>query len=265
LAEVPNVFSSELRVQLGLLNHVLAPDPAQPAKKSIFGPSARQAGDSSDIIQASKPRAIASEIVEDLLLEYADNKPMSEVGWGRVDEASLLKLMPIRISAFNLEKRTPAFARPARSNLLSHILDTLDQAAIDAPKRGALGPTKTRLVYISGHDSDLAGIGGLLGLHWTADGRTDDTPPDSQIVFELWRNPDTKQDTVRIRYHAQTLAQLRASSSLIGASTPDEVQLVPTGCAAIVGCPWNLFYKAAQERLSSAHVKRKLTPSQIAR
>jgi alpha,alpha-trehalase len=263
LAEVPNVFSSELRVQLELLNHVLAPDPAQPAKRSIFGSSVQQAGDSSDIVEASKPRSIASEIVEDLLLEYADNKPMSEVGWGRVDKASLQRLMPIRIAAFNLEKRTPAFARVARANLLSHILDTLDQAATDTPIRGAFGPTKIRLVYISGHDSDLAGIGGLLGLHWTADGRTDDTPPDSQIVFELWRNSGTKQNTVRMLYRAQTLDQLRAASSLIGANAPDEVQLAPMGCAATVGCPWNLFYKVAQERLSSDHVKGELTPVQI--
>jgi len=110
--------------------------------------------------------------VEDLLLEYTDGKPMSEVGWGRVDEATLRELLPIRISAFNLEKRTPYFARIASSNLLAHILKTLDQAASGTGIPGAFGPSGARLVYISGHAADLAGIGGLLGLNWTADGRT---------------------------------------------------------------------------------------------
>jgi 4-phytase/acid phosphatase len=186
------------------------------------------------------------------------------VGWGRVDEATLQKLMPIRIAAFNLENRTAFFARAARSNILAHILNTLDQAASNVATPGALGPPNTRLVYISGHDSDLAGISGLLGLHWTADGRGDDTPPDSQIIFELWRSSGANQYTVRIRYRAQTLNQLREASPLTLAHPPDEVLLSLTGCMSAKACPWNVFHEAAKNRLSFTYVKSDLTPSQIA-
>jgi hypothetical protein len=71
-----------------------------------------------------------------------------------------------------------------------------------------------------GHDSDLAGISGLLGLHGTTDGLTDDTPPDSQIVFELWQRDGGTQDVLRIRYRGQTLDQLRTASLLIYPQTP---------------------------------------------
>ncbi len=191
-AEPQTVFSPESHAQLKLLSHILAPEPAHPAEKSIFGPSDKPPVDSTDIIAASRPRSIASEIVEDLLLEYLDDKPLAQVGWGRVDESTLRKLLPIRIATFNLEKRTPFFARMASSNMLDHILQTLDQAASKVVIPGALGSPDTRLVYISGHDNDLAGIGGLLGLHWTADGNTDGTPPDSQIAFELWQRPGSR-------------------------------------------------------------------------
>jgi 4-phytase/acid phosphatase len=143
-------------------------------------------------------------------------------------------------------------------------LNTLDQAASIVTTPGALGPTNARLVYISGHDSDLAGIGGLLGLHWTADGRTDDTPPDSQIVFELWRGSGTSPYTLRIRYRAQTLDQIRAASPLTLAHPPDEVLLTPTGCTSAIGCPWKIFLQSAAKRLSFTYVRPDLTPSQVA-
>jgi 4-phytase/acid phosphatase len=170
--------------------------------------------------------------VEDLLLEYLDDKPLAKVGWGRVDEPTLRQLLPIRVAAFNLEKRTPFFAKTATSNLLAHILETLYQTASNVATPGALGSPGNRLVYISGHDSDLTGIGGLLGLHWTADGDHDDTPPDSQIVFELWKRVGSGRYTIRIRYRAQTLDQLRDASVLTSANPPAEVLLTPTGCTA---------------------------------
>jgi len=264
LAETQNVFSPESHTQLELLVHILAPDPVHPAEKSIFGPSDQPPADPADIIAASRPRSIASEIVEDLLLEYLDDKPLTKVGWGRVDESTLRQLMPIRVAAFNLEKRTPFFAKTATSNLLAHLLETLDQAASKVATPGALGSPGNRLVYISGHDGDLTGIGGLLGLHWTADGDHDDTPPDSQIVFELWKRAGSGRYTIRIRYRAQTLDQLRDASVLTSANPPAEVLLTPTGCTAPIGCPFRVFRKVAISRLDPAYVRASLTQSQVA-
>lgn len=264
LADSPNVFSAESRAQLDLVTHILAPEPAHPAEKSIFGPSDQPPVDPTDVIAASRPRSVASEIVEDLLLEYLDDKPLAQVGWGRLDEDTLRKLMLIRVAAFNVEKRTPFFAKTAASNILAHILETLDQAASNVATPGAFGSPGTRLVYISGHDGDLVGMSGLLGLHWTADGSTDDTPPDSQIAFELWQHPGSVRYTIRIRYRAQTLDQLRNASTLTSANPPAEVLLTPTGCTSTENCPFHVFRKAAINRLDAAYVKDALMPSQAA-
>lgn len=253
----PEAFLS-LAANPGLqeLAQILAPDPAHPAAKPLLGDP--------------RPLATASPLIEDFLLEYTDGKPMTEVGWGRVDLPTLLRLMPLYIKGFDLVTRTPLAARTRGSNLVAHILDTLEQAAQPAPAQpaaqvpGAFGPAGARLVYIGGHDSDLSRIGGLFDLHWTVGGVTDDTPPDSQIVFELWQNAKSKQYTVRLFYRAQTYDQLRSGQALSLASPPVEVDLTLPGCRAGQPCPFAAFDRAAHALLDPAYIKPDLLPVQIA-
>jgi 4-phytase/acid phosphatase len=235
------------------LDNILAPDPAHPAAKPILGDA--------------RPLAAAPSLIEDFLLEYVDGKPMPEVGWGRVDKPTLLHLMPLYIKGFDFVIRTPLSARSRGSNLAAHILDTLEQAAQTqpaAPVDGAFCPAGTRLVYIGGHDSDLSRLGGLFSLHWNASGVTDDTPPDSQIVFELWQSSKSKQYTVRLFYRAQSYDQLRSGQALTLASPPVEFDLVPPGCRAGQPCPFAVFDKVARSLLDPAYIKPGLLPTQIA-
>jgi len=248
-------FSLAENPELKEFAHILVPESAHPAAMPV--------------LDASKPLATASSLVEDILLEYVDNKPMSEVGWGRVDEIALRRLMPLNAKG-NALVRAPLSARTHASNLVAHILDTLEQAAPQAQTRqatlvpGALGPVGARLVYISGHDSNLTYVGGLLGLHWNVEGVADDTPPDSQIVFELWQNPKSKQYSVRLLYRAQTLNQLRTGQVLTLANRPAEVNLTPPGCHASQPCSFAAFDKATHALLDPAYVKHDLLPTQIA-
>ena len=232
--------------------HVLAPDPARPPAHPI--------------LSQPRPLTVASGMVEDLLLEFLDDKPMSQVGWGRVDEAMLRRLMPLHTRQFTLSTRTPLVARIEGSNMMAHILDTLEQAARPdgKPVAEALGPVGTRMVYISGHDSNLCYIGGLLGVHWTAEGLTDDTPPDSEIVFELWQNKKTMQSTVRLLYRAQTIGQLRSAAALTRAHPPIQVPLTPPGCAEGQPCPFISFDYAAHTRMNPAYGKADLLPTHVA-
>jgi 4-phytase/acid phosphatase len=153
---------------------------------------------------------------------------------------------------------------------VAHILDTLEQAAQPEqthpalPVPGAVGPVGARLVYIGGHDSDQSRIGGLFNLHWNVGGVTDDTPPDSQIVFELWQNSKSKQYTVRLFYRAQTYDQLRSAQALTLASPPVEVDLVPPGCRAGQPCSFAAFDQAARSLLDPAYIKPNLLPTQLA-
>jgi 4-phytase/acid phosphatase len=233
--------------------NILAPDPAHPAAKPI--------------LDDPKPLSGASSMVEDILLEYVDDKPMQEVGWGRVDAATLHRLMPLHTKQFTFSTRLPLTARTQGSNLMAHILDTLEQAAQQAqaedakPVPGAIGPVGTHLVYISGHDSNLCYIGGLLGLHWTVDGLTDDTPPDSQIAFELWQNPKSKQYSVQVHFRAQSNEQLRSAEALSTANPPADVKLTPPGCHGAQTCSFSAFDTAAHGLLDPSYVKPDLLPT----
>lgn len=255
---------------LNLLAHILAPDPAHPAADPILAkPVDFKPGEWG--VSARGPLMTASTLIEDLELEYVDAKPLSDVGWGRVDAATLHRLLPLHVKAFGLGLRTPLFARAEGSNLLVHVLDTLLQATngpigdpVPPEVVGAIGPPGAKLVYISGHDSNLFTLGGLLGLHWTADGRSDDTPPDSQLVFELWQRPGVKDYDVHIRYRGQTLAQLRSAEELTLQHRPDEVELTPTGCVVHHPCPLSMFVRAARQRLDPGFVKPDLVTTQIA-
>jgi 4-phytase/acid phosphatase len=257
LGNDPDAFFSLARnPELKELAYVLAPDPAHPAAKPILADP--------------RPLAAMSSLIEDFLLEYTDGKPMQEVGWGRVDKAVLYRLMPVYVRRFDLAVRTTLAARTQGSNLVAHILDTLEQAAQPAQTQtgqavqGALGPVGARLVYLGGHDSDLSRIGGLFDQHWSVDGLADDTPPDSQIVFELWQSVKTKQYSVRMFYRAQTLDQLRSGQALTLAGPPAEVSLTPPGCRGGELCPFAAFDKAARAVLDPAYIKPGPLPTQIA-
>jgi len=153
-----------------------------------------------------------SMLKETLLLEGCEIIALSDP-----DEAALRRLIPLHTKGFNYITRTPLAARVRGSNLMAHILDTLQQAAQSQQAKavpGALGPVGARVVYISGHDGNLCNLGSILNLHWEADGIVDDTPPDSQIVFELWQNLKSKQYSVRLLFRAQTLNQLRTLQAL---------------------------------------------------
>ena len=253
-------FSLAMNPELKELAYVLAPDPAHPAAKPI--------------LDDPRPLAAMSSLIEDFLLEYTDGKPMAEVGWGRVDRAALHRLMPLYVKGFDLATRTTLTARTRGSNLTAHILDSLEQAAQAAQTQdsqavphavsGAFGPADARLVYLGGHDSDLSFIGSLFGLHWSVEGIGDDTPPDSQIVFELWQSEKSKQYSVRMFYRAQTLDQLRSGQKLTLADPPAEVSLTPPGCRGGEICPFAAFDKAARAVLDPAYIKPGLLATQIA-
>jgi len=135
---------------------------------------------------------------------------------------------------------------------------------IHSENPGAIGPPQTKLVYLSGHDSNIFTLGGLLGLHWRADSRSDDTPPDSQLAFELWQQPGHADYNIRIVYRAQTLAQLRSAETLSLEHPPAEVVLTPTGCVAHKPCQLATFLAAAARAIDPAFVKPDLVPVTLA-
>lgn len=146
--------------------------------------------------------AIASSMAEIFLLEYGQ-WPGASAGWGQVDAHVLREVLPVHTSVFNTVNRAPEVARFKGASLLSEMAAALDGTHRDQRCNAA------SLVVFVGHDTNIANVGGLLGVHWQLPGYPDDaTPPGSALMLELWDNGAAKE--VRIRFFAQEPEALHA-------------------------------------------------------
>ncbi|WP_162539577.1 histidine-type phosphatase [Granulicella sp. WH15] len=218
--------------------------PAQMPATMLVGATtvaARGNGKGDHLVELQGPLPQASSFSEDLLLEYADGMPMAQVGWGNVDQAQLSRFLELHSDYFELIHRTPALARIEASNMLTHIVRTLQQEVEQKPVADAIGPVGSKLVMLVGHDTNLAGVASLLGVHWMLDGRVDDTPPGTELAFELWQSADGTY-SVRVRAAMQTLQQMRDMQTLTLAAPPAHKMLNLPGCSAKAdACGWEKF------------------------
>ena len=198
--------------------------------------------------------ALASSFAEDFLLEYTEGMPISEVGWGKVNEAQIRRFMELHTESSGFSHRTQANARIEASNMLFHITLTLKQGAEEKPDDGAIGPRKSKLVILVGHDSNISAVAGLLGLHWNLDGRKDDTPPGTELAFELWKSPNGT-DVVRVSVTMQTLKQMRGNDDLTPTSPPAHQVLTMEGCGGESGeCRYEDFIRLADSVVDQSSV-----------
>jgi 4-phytase/acid phosphatase len=187
--------------------------------------------------------AQASSFAENFLLEYAEGLPGNQIGWGNVNERQLRRFLWLHSDYFNLMHRTPKLARIEASNMLFHIACTLEQGVEQRPVANAVGPVNSKVVILAGHDTNIAAIAALLGLHWTLDGRSDDTPPGTELSFELWQN-DHGAWSVRVTVAMQTLNQLRTLQDLTPAAPPAHETLSVERCGAETdSCAWDEFLR----------------------
>jgi 4-phytase/acid phosphatase len=142
----------------------------------------------------------ASTAAQILLLEYADGKPMKEIGWGRATPSDVTALSEFHALEFAILARPKPIAAANLAALLPPMMDVL----------AGNGP---RLLMISGHDTNVANLGGMLGVHWRVPGfAADDPAPGGAIILE--RVKDTRGNAyVRAFYRAQTLDQIRTVSA----------------------------------------------------
>jgi 4-phytase/acid phosphatase len=159
----------------------------------------------------------ASTASQILLLEYAEGKPMTEVGWGRASPSDIAALSAFHALEFRLLARPP---HVAAANLagIAPIL-----------REGLIG--SARVTLVSGHDTNVANLGGLLDIHWQVPGiAADDPAPGGAIVLERLR--DAKGALyVRALYRSATLAQIRSAAPL-GPEAPYRTVLAIPGCNA---------------------------------
>lgn len=231
----PSAVAAAYHAQLAELDRVLAGCGASTVdskRTSIFDvPAAVVAGNGDHIAEMRGPLNTASTLAEIFLLEYTDGKDAKDVGWGCVDGAKLRELIDLHTAASELAQRTEAIAAPQSAALLKAIALSLQQAVAGHAVPGAEGRPGDKLLLLVGHDTNLSNLSGALHLDWLLDGRRDDTPPGSALIFELWRKDGTAQYQVRTYFTAQTLEQMRNATVLSEEHAPARVPVFVPGCS----------------------------------
>ncbi|MGO9589880.1 MAG: histidine-type phosphatase [Candidatus Acidiferrales bacterium] len=209
-------------------------------------------------VDLTEPFSAGSTLSEDLLLEYADGMRGTDLGWGRLTKENLFRALELHSVESDLVRRTPYLARARGSNLLAHVLESIEQAATGKSLPGALGHPGDRVLILCGHDTNLSNISGILGLSWHLEGyRPDDTPPGGALVFSLWRDPDSGQDFVRTQFVAQTLDQMRNVVRLTISHPPGEEDVSIPGCEPVghdAACSWPRFESMVHHAIDPAFV-----------
>ena len=179
----------------------------------------------------------ASTAAQILLLQYAEGKPRDDIGWGRAEASDITRLSRLHALEFALLARPLPLARRNMAGLAPLIRDALLAGS---------GPS---VVLIAGHDTNLASLAGLLGVHWTVPGFAEDDPsPGGALVLE--RLVDARgRRFVRVSYRSQTLEQIRTLDPLEGRSGPVRQALRIGACGTGAGpalCPLARFAAALQ-------------------
>jgi 4-phytase/acid phosphatase len=182
-------------------------DTATARLQAIFAPTACHGGPGTCFASSTDNNGLfpaSAGLAEDLLLEYADDKPMSEVGWGRATAADITAVMPLHEAAF-ARIRNNVYASSRRGAPMTRVV----LAALNgAPATGGpISGPDLRLMMLAGHDTNLVWMASSFGLTWTLPGEPDSTAPSTALAFELWS--DHGQRYVRPVLYYETLTQLR--------------------------------------------------------
>jgi 4-phytase/acid phosphatase len=184
--------------------------------------------------------SVTHRIARSIHLCYADQRTTRE---------NLDRVLEIHAVYADLMRRTPYLARARGSNLLAHVLQSLEQAEAGKPMPGALGHPGDAVLLLAGHDTNLSNLSGMLGLSWKLAGyQPDDTPPGGALIFSLWRDSDTGVYSVKLRYVAQSLDQMCHAEPLSPANPPEGQDVALPGCKAD-GCPWETARQALRNAI----------------
>ncbi|MBX3560950.1 MAG: histidine-type phosphatase [Sphingomonas sp.] len=184
------------------------------------------------------PLSIGSTASQTFLLEYLEGKPLSEVGWGRIDRDQIEALLAINVAKFHYENASPSVLRRAAGPLATRMAEALS----------ADGGQRFTLLF--GHDTNIADVGRLLGLAWRVPSYpAGAVPPGGALGFELLRDAEGRR-FVRAFFRAQTMDQLRNQQALDPAAPGYRSYLDIPGCAT--PCMIENFTALVHARLASA-------------
>ena len=175
--------------------------------------------------RASGSLALASGLVDALLMEHYQGSGVPREGWGRLNtEGQWLALAQIRNRYQDILFGTPEVARDVAGPLLARVDALLED------------PASPKVSLLVGHDSNIGSVLAALGISdYSLPGQYEKTPIGGLLQFERWRDRHSGVERIRLAYVYPTTAQLRDALSLTNAQPPGRVALRVPGCAA-QGC-----------------------------
>lgn len=280
IGDNPRALNAPYMAEVELLQHILLGcDAAGPCPRDGKKPKRMLLDDVPQPAPPAAPRDHLAEltatsgqlatVTEAFYLEYVDGMDMKDVGWGRVDEATIARLMTMRAAVGDINLRTPYLARAHASNMLSHILHSMEQSTGATAVPGSLGNPGDRVLMILGHDGDIVPLSGALDISWIAEGYApNDTPPGSALVFEIWRDTATRKRNVRTYLITETPKAMRDAVPLSLRTPPTKTAVFVPGCSTIAEgypCDWEAFRKVAEAAIDPAFVAKEPPPADALR
>jgi 4-phytase/acid phosphatase len=184
-------------------------------------------------------------------MEYADGLPSTQIGWGQLTAGGINQTFRLYDALLDLEFRTPYLARVQSSNVASHVVRSLIQAATGNHVPGALASPSTKVIALIASNTNVTGLAGLLHLDWLLPGyQSDVAAPSGALVFELRQSQTTGEYFVRASYIAQTMDQLRNLTHLTLDAPPAIAPVFIPGCSvgnATFDCPLGRFVGIANQ------------------
>lgn len=158
--------------------------------------------------------------------------PRSDVGWGRVDLATLQQIGTLHAALFAVFTHPPYMAAHQAAVLGREVL-------------GALSSPGPRLTVFMGHDTTVTALASALRVELPAPGyATNDVPPGGALLIERLRDRQTGARFVRVSYRTQSPAALRQ----LGRETSLTTLTVP-GCGTAL-CPAARFARVLTAHLA---------------
>jgi 4-phytase/acid phosphatase len=184
-------------------------------------------------------------------MESADGLLDRDVGWGQLSAGGISQIYRLYTPILDLEYRTPYLDQVQSSNVASHIVRSLVQAATGNAMTGALGNPSTKVILLVASDVNVTGLAGLFRLDWTLPSYPSNfCAPSGTLAFQLRQSQSSGEYIVRAVYIAQTLEQLRNQTALTLDAPPAIAPLFIPGCSvgnATFDCPLERFVRIASQ------------------
>ena len=189
-------LQQELAPKISMLADITGPLSERAAAKAglLYGstfadlPSEIEFRDGDRSVGITGALGAASGIVEIFLLEYCQ-WPEKNAGWGAADVMILRDLLPVHSRIFDAVNRAPSVARTRAGELTMLLASSLLSEELclakvpDAVKEPAAA---AKAAIFVGHDTNIAGVGALIGADWQLPGfAKNEVPPGGALVLSL--------------------------------------------------------------------------------